>query len=47
MAGPVATLAERWDELDVALRGRIVGTVIESITVAGPTASASRSRRTG
>ncbi len=33
IAGPPATLAERWDSLDVALRGRIVGTVIESITV--------------
>jgi hypothetical protein len=33
MAGPTATLAERWDQLDVTLRGRIVGTVIDSLVV--------------
>lgn len=34
MAGPTATLAERWDHLDVALRGRVVGTIIDSLVVA-------------
>jgi site-specific DNA recombinase len=33
MTGPLATLAERWDQLDVALKARIVGTLIERITV--------------
>ena len=33
MAGPITTLAERWDDLDIALRGRIVGMMVESIIV--------------
>jgi DNA invertase Pin-like site-specific DNA recombinase len=34
MTGPVATLAERWHDLDIGLRARIIGTVIETISVA-------------
>jgi DNA invertase Pin-like site-specific DNA recombinase len=33
MTGPTATLADRWDELDVGLKSRIVGAVFESIWV--------------
>jgi hypothetical protein len=33
MVGPAATLAERWTGLDVALRSRIVATVIEWVAV--------------
>lgn len=33
MAGPVATLAERWGDLDVQLRARIIGTVIDRVVV--------------
>jgi DNA invertase Pin-like site-specific DNA recombinase len=33
MTGPLATLAERWSDLDLGLRSRIVGTFVDSITV--------------
>jgi hypothetical protein len=34
LTGPRRTLRERWDDLDVQLRARIVGTLVEGITVA-------------
>ena len=34
LTGPASTLADRWDELDVELRSRIVNTVIDRFTIA-------------
>jgi DNA invertase Pin-like site-specific DNA recombinase len=36
IAGPTATLAERWGDLDVAMRSRIIGTVVDEIVVTPP-----------